>query len=201
MGKGSGGRVSLSFSTFGGPIFWLLYFGLLLSGQLLSAFQTYWLGRWARAYNEADDWRKVSAVYYLGLYAALVVVGLVATGASAILYYIGAIKASRVIHKRLVDRIFGAYLRFLDTTPVGRIISRFTKDMKAIDSSFTDTFVNVADMTIGIALKFLVVVALVPLFSLPAIVSVGLIGRLGSQRVERSSVVTGRERLVQKERH
>lgn len=34
------------------------------------------------------------------------------------------------------------------------------------------TFANVMDMSIGLILKFLVVVSLVPLFSLPAIVSV-----------------------------
>ncbi len=76
----------------------------------MSAFQTYWLGRWARAYNEAEDWHQVSVAYWLGLYTAWVVIGLVAVGASSVLYYVGAIKASREIHRKLVDRIFGGKL-------------------------------------------------------------------------------------------
>ncbi|WVQ79115.1 hypothetical protein IAT38_001210 [Cryptococcus sp. DSM 104549] len=175
----SEGRISRKalfafFSTFGGPVFWSLYFGLLIGGQAMSSFETYWLGRWARAYEMTDP-RQVSVAYYLGLYFAFVVIGLIALAASAVIFYIGAVKASREMHKRLVDSIFGAYMRFLDATPVGRIISRFTKDMKSIDGQFTETFANVVDVTVGLVLKLLVVVSLVPLFSIPAIF-IGLLG-------------------------
>ncbi|KAK8861563.1 hypothetical protein IAR55_002385 [Kwoniella newhampshirensis] len=163
------------FKTFGGPIFWFTYFGLLLGSQALVSFENYWLGIWARAYDQADDPRKVSAVYYLGLYFALVLIGIITLGASNVLFYLGAVKASREVHKRLVNRVFGAYMRFLDSTPVGRIISRFTKDIKTIDSNFTETFAGVAEITIGLILKLVVVVVLVPFFSIPAI----LIGVLG----------------------
>ena len=148
---------------------------MLFGGQALSAFQTYWLGRWARAYEEAEDWHQVSVAYFLGLYVVFVLSGLVMIAGSAILYYVGAIKASRILHRKLVDAIFGAYMRFLDATPVGRIISRFAKDMKAIDGSFTETFANVADMSTSMIIKFALVIVLVPLFSFPAIF-IGLLG-------------------------
>ncbi|TYJ59220.1 hypothetical protein B9479_000209 [Cryptococcus floricola] len=163
------------FRTFGGPVFWFLYFGLLVGGQAMSSFETYWLGRWARAYDESESPQDVSVAFYLGLYFVFVLIGLVELAASAILFYIGAVKASREVHRRLVNSIFGAHMRFMDSTPVGRIISRFTKDMKSVDGSFTETFANVADVTVGLALKIIVVVSLVPLFSLPA-VFIGLLG-------------------------
>lgn len=168
-----GGSDQLSY--FGGPVFWLLTFGLLIGGQAFSSFQTYWLGRWARAYDEAAKPEDVSIAYYLGLYVAWIVISVVLSTASSVLYYIGSIKASRVIHKKLVDFIFGAYMRFLDITPVGRIISRFTKDIKNVDGSFVQTFQSVADITIGLVIKFAVVVSLVPLFSIPA-VFIGVLG-------------------------
>ncbi len=95
------------FSMFGGPVFWLLYFGILLCGHAITAFQTYWLGRWARAYAEAEDWHQVSVAYWLGLYAAWIAISFVAFTIASILYYIGAIKASREMHRRLVNSIFG----------------------------------------------------------------------------------------------
>jgi ABC-type multidrug transport system fused ATPase/permease subunit len=76
------------------------------------------------------------------LYFAFVLIGVLALGASAVLFYVGAVKASRKIHARLVDRIFACKTRFLDSTPVGRIVSRFTKDMKSIDGMFTEVSVN-----------------------------------------------------------
>lgn len=48
-------------------------------------------------------------------------------------YLFGSIRASRLIHDKLVTSILGTTLRWLDTTPVGRIISRFTMDMRAVD--------------------------------------------------------------------
>lgn len=166
-------EMALIGSNFGGPIFWITYFALLVAAQILTAFQTWWLGRWARAYDEATPNHPVSAVYWLTLYIVFVVIGLLCLAGAAILYYIGAIKASRNIHQKLVDRIFGSYTRFLDTTPVGRIISRFSKDMKNVDTSFTDTAGDVVDMTIALILKFIVVVVLVPFFSIPSTVSTG----------------------------
>lgn len=166
-------RAMLSFfSNFGGPVFWLIYFGLLFGGQGLNAFQTYWLGRWAKAYDVPGQ---VSIPYFLGLYVVWVVVGLILLTAGWILYYIGAVKASREVHRKLVKSIFGAYTRFLDSTPVGRIISRFTKDMKSIDGSFTDTFAQVADISLSLLIKFFTVVVLVPIFSLPAVI-IGAVG-------------------------
>ncbi|EIW66578.1 hypothetical protein TREMEDRAFT_65446 [Tremella mesenterica DSM 1558] len=166
------------FSTFGGPVFWLTYIFLLTSGQAMSAFQTWWLGRWAKEYDNVTDTRQVSIIFWLGLYFVWVLVGIATLAAGAILYYVGAIKASRTIHRKLVDRIFGAYMRFLDATPVGRIISRFTKDMKAIDGQFIDVrliFGDVMDITLAMLIKLAVVISLVPLFSVPSVI-IGVIG-------------------------
>lgn len=59
------------------------------------------------------------------------------------LYFVyGSIRASRKIHDQLASAILGTTLRWLDLTPVGRIISRFTLDMRAVDSSVAG---NLAD--------------------------------------------------------
>jgi ABC-type multidrug transport system fused ATPase/permease subunit len=163
------------FSMFGGPVFWSIYFGLLFAGQVMASFQTWWLGRWARAYDEVPDPDMVSVPFWLGLYMAWVVIGILGLGVSAILFYIGAMKASRVVHQKLVDHIFGAYMRFIDTTPVGRIISRFTKDMRSIDGPFTELAVGVFDISMGLIIKLVTIVLFVPFFSIPAIV-IGVLG-------------------------
>lgn len=173
----SEGRISKKamfsfFSEFGGKVFWVLYLTLLVSGQALSAFQTYWLGKWAKAYDAPGT---ISIPYFLGLYVVWVVVGLVALGASSVLYFVGAIKASRAVHRKLVLSVFGAPLRWIDSTPMGRVLSRFTKDFKALDSSFPDTSSQVFDLTISMIIKLATVLAFVPIFTLPSVV-IGAIG-------------------------
>ncbi|GMK55604.1 hypothetical protein CspeluHIS016_0206600 [Cutaneotrichosporon spelunceum] len=163
------------FSTFGGPTFWIIYFALLFGGQVMSSFQTWWLGRWSKAYENVSEPSMVSVPYWLGLYVVWVVLGVLGFAISAILYYVGAMKASREIHQKLVDSIFGTYMRFLDTTPVGRIISRFTKDMRSIDGPFTELAIGVFDITMGLVIKLVTIVAVVPFFSIPAII-IGVLG-------------------------
>lgn len=53
-------------------------------------------------------------------------------GAYAVYIY-GSIRASRDIHNKLSDSVLGTTLRWLDMTPVGRVISRFTMDIRAVD--------------------------------------------------------------------
>ncbi|KAL1411644.1 hypothetical protein Q8F55_002608 [Vanrija albida] len=163
------------FSKFGGPVFWTIALGLLLSGQILQSFQSYWLGLWASAYANTDDPESVSVEYWLGLYMVWVVLGLVTVTAATLIYFSGAVKASRAIHADLVTKIFGAYMRFLDSTPVGRIIGRFTKDIKNIDAGFTDTACWVMEITFSLIIKFIAVVIFVKFFTIPALL-IGVVG-------------------------
>jgi len=63
---------------------------------------------------------------------------------------LGAIMASRLIHKRLLVNILRLPMSFFDTTPSGRILNRFSKDIYTIDeivprsiSMFIMTFFSV----------------------------------------------------------
>ena len=46
---------------------------------------------------------------------------------------IGTLKASVRLHRDLLSSILSSTMAFFDTTPVGRIINRFSKDMDEID--------------------------------------------------------------------
>ena len=50
----------------------------------------------------------------------------------------GSIKASRVLFEDFSNAVFHAPLRWLDTTPTGRILNRFTADFNVIDESMAD---------------------------------------------------------------
>jgi ABC-type multidrug transport system fused ATPase/permease subunit len=53
-------------------------------------------------------------------------------------FLIGGVRASKKVHGVMVRSVFEAPLnRYFDTTPVGRILNRFSKDMNCLDESIS----------------------------------------------------------------
>ncbi|KAH0609923.1 uncharacterized protein H6S33_012469 [Morchella sextelata] len=113
---------------------------------------------------------KVNVWYYLIGY---LLIGLVYTTMSfireAVVFY-GSLRASKRIHERLLHHIMRAKFRFFDSTPLGRIINRFSKDVEAIDQ-------EVAPVALGMVHSLASVIAIVILISVitPGFLGAGVI--------------------------
>ncbi|XP_051881362.1 ATP-binding cassette sub-family C member 10 [Pristis pectinata] len=57
------------------------------------------------------------------------------TAVRAFLFACGAIHAAVVIHNKLLLRVMKATTSFLDTTPIGRIVNRFSTDLYSVDDT------------------------------------------------------------------
>ncbi|KAI9758557.1 MAG: hypothetical protein M1835_000589, partial [Candelina submexicana] len=76
---------------------------------------------------------EINVSYYLGIYALLgVLYLLLSLGREAIMFG-GSLAASRKIHQRLLKSITRAKFRFFDSTPLGQLMNRFSKDVEAVD--------------------------------------------------------------------
>lgn len=57
------------------------------------------------------------------------------------LYNIGR-RASTKMHHKAIERVLRLPMSFFDTTPIGRIINRFTKDIRILDIALSDTYLS-----------------------------------------------------------
>jgi len=65
--------------------------------------------------------------------------GIFIVGASLTLY-IGNVRAGRQLHAGILGNIARSPMYFFDTTPVGRIMNRFSKDINTIDDIIAHNF-------------------------------------------------------------
>mmetsp|Transcript_11549 Transcript_11549/g.40382 ORF Transcript_11549/g.40382 Transcript_11549/m.40382 type:complete len:1626 (-) Transcript_11549:176-5053(-) len=119
-----------SYLRVGGLAFAMLTLLLYTITQIAGLYSSLWVAFWAddAAYIEHP------VEYWMGGYAILAgVLGLMAYMRAYLLVWLG-IKSSVRLHDSLVKRVLRAPMSFFDTTPVGRVLSRFSKDMDAIDT-------------------------------------------------------------------
>ena len=142
------------FSTSGGLWFWLPILVLFLVHQSVIMGRSWFIGLWTKSYNTesvsihqllhqhatlSTKTVEIQAAdhglhYYLGIYFGVSLVTCISGTLRYFLVYMRAIKASKVLFEKLTYAILRAPLRWLDTTPVGRVLNRFTADFAAIDS-------------------------------------------------------------------
>ncbi|KAI9837506.1 MAG: hypothetical protein M1819_007156 [Sarea resinae] len=76
---------------------------------------------------------EVNVPYYLGIYAFLGFAFMVITFVREGVLFGGSLSASWKIHQRLLESVTRAKLRFFDSTPLGQIMNRFSRDIEAVD--------------------------------------------------------------------
>ena len=107
-------------------------------------FQRFWIAEWA-ADPLATDVLSDKGQYWLWGYTGLAIGSVFAMVVQALCIATARVEASRVIHKRLVERLLHAPVAFYDTTPLGRILNRFTKDMDGVDMQMGRIMAQVGD--------------------------------------------------------
>ncbi|XP_012990856.2 multidrug resistance-associated protein 7 [Esox lucius] len=73
--------------------------------------------------------------FYLTVYGSVAGANTVFTAFRAFLFAYGGIRAASVIHNRLLSTVLKATVTFFDTTPLGRVLNRFSADLYSVDDT------------------------------------------------------------------
>jgi ABC-type multidrug transport system fused ATPase/permease subunit len=117
--------------------------------------------------------KKDDTDYYLAIYALISISASLAHILQTIVLYFGSLRAARLLYKKLLMAVVRAPLRFFDTTPVGRIMNRFSNDFETVDSSIANNFSQLLSLIISVSSIIIVLAYITPAFVfVAAIISV-----------------------------
>ncbi|KAI6200965.1 hypothetical protein M3Y96_00790800 [Aphelenchoides besseyi] len=136
---------------------------LLISNTISSVIRSFWLSEWSDNAGSKDD---VSLGFRLGIFALLGVLEIIFMYGSNVSLILGSINSSRRLHIGLLTRILHSPLWFFDTTPVGRILNRFGKDMEIVDLRLSSSMRFLIVCICNVLSTFVVISTATPLFIL-----------------------------------
>lgn len=175
------------FNAVGNSIFWIILLLIVLGTRTLQITETWWIKEWSS--HSTDKQQKENSLdFYLGVYCLITISSIfIGTARHAFLYW-GALGANKQLHAKLLHQIFRAPLLFFDTTPIGRILNRFSSDLETIDSQIPNDVLGFAIQWISIAFSVIAVSGVLPVFLVPLILII-----VSNIRKSVMLVVTARE--------
>ncbi|KAF9132827.1 hypothetical protein BGW39_011213 [Mortierella sp. 14UC] len=122
----------------------------------------------------------VDVDFYLGIYVLLSISTLFMAALTNYYTIFGGLAASRSLHQQLLRKVSRAKVRFFDTTPIGRIVNRFSSDISTIDDDVSNGLQGLFGSFVTILGIIVIISANMPLFMIPAVFIVVIYGIIGA---------------------
>uniref|UniRef100_A0AAQ5ZTI0 ATP-binding cassette sub-family C member 5 n=1 Tax=Amphiprion ocellaris TaxID=80972 RepID=A0AAQ5ZTI0_AMPOC len=134
----------------GGPVVFFInaFFFLSTTGSI--AFSNWWLSYWIRQgsgntslilVNETTASNSMRLNPHIRFYSTVYVVSMAAAlllkTMRGLVFVKCTVKAASALHDKLFSRLLFSPMHFFDTTPLGRILTRFSRDMDEVDVRLT----------------------------------------------------------------
>ncbi|KAK0395659.1 hypothetical protein QR680_001380 [Steinernema hermaphroditum] len=149
------------FLSFGFAFFFAVFSGLQLGRSV-------WLSQWADANDEmhSKNDTEMSLGERLGVYAAFGVAEALSFFLAMLSMVFGGLSASRNLHSPMLRNLMRSPMSFFDTTPIGRILNRFGKDIDVVDSLLPLNFRYFVMCIFQVFTTLLIIVISTPIFAI-----------------------------------
>jgi ATP-binding cassette, subfamily C (CFTR/MRP), member 1 len=121
-----------------------------------------WLTRWSSDNRTLEDSSLTNL--YVGVYGGFGGLQGIALLVAAIFFAIGALRSARNLHNGLLFNTLRLPMSFFDTTPLGRIMNRFSKDTDVVDALLPMMMKNWLWMFFSVVAIFIVISVSTPIF-------------------------------------
>lgn len=149
------------------------YMIFLVSSMGMSVAGNVWLKHWSEVNTEVGANPHVGR--YLGVYAGFGIGSAVLVVFQTVLIMIFcAIHSAKILHSRMLNSVVRAPMSFFETTPIGRIINRFSNDINRVDQVLARTFQQFFANTVKVMFTLIVISFSTPQFLLFIIPLTGL---------------------------
>jgi len=109
----------------------------------------------------------VNSTYYLAVYALIGFAYVVVCLSRELILFAGSRRASLTLHQRLLGNILRATFRFFDSTPLGQLTNRFSKDVQSIDQEVAPVAVGFLHSATSVLTIVVLITVITPGFLIP----------------------------------
>ncbi|KAJ1998303.1 hypothetical protein GGI06_006284, partial [Coemansia sp. S85] len=145
----------------GGWPFIVSCLGCIVATQFLATYKDYYFATRLGRKTGSD-----SIMHWLIVYLGISFLSSVISTFTMLWTYSGSLRASVALHDRLLRSIIYATPRFLETTPMGRMMARFAKDIQVIDTDIMEIIFFFLRSLVSAFITLVVISSAVPLFTL-----------------------------------
>lgn len=117
----------------GGLLMCILAVFVISANEFFRAGNDLWLTVWMLE----SPWAMSQQAYRL-IYVGFAVGLTLLTWACVLTFTLGGIWASKRLHNRAVESLFRSPISFFESTPLGRIVNRFSRDQEVVDTQVSD---------------------------------------------------------------
>ncbi|KAG1754951.1 P-loop containing nucleoside triphosphate hydrolase protein [Suillus paluster] len=167
-----------------GLMSWALTLVLMLMIRMINIGNQVFLAKWGEAYDVSASFFLPSVKYPWDdlpppdVRRAFSVLAYISLG------YYASLQASRSLFLRLLERLTRAPARFFDTTPIGRILNRFTTDINTIDGALQASARAALSGVLNFLASFTVIIVVIPTLAPFALIIAWLYIRIAPRFVQ-----------------
>ncbi|CAF0762037.1 unnamed protein product [Brachionus calyciflorus] len=137
----------------------ILFFGLYALSHSFQISSSFWLSKWS---NNPDG----NKLYNFSIYFTIGALNCLFTLIADFLFVFMYTKAAANLHENLLHSILRCGMQFFESTPIGRILNRFAKDMESTEIKIPDNFKNFTRNLFNVLSILTVILITAPLFSI-----------------------------------